>query len=1073
MYFENNTPIYEPQQYIIAIGASAGGLQEINSFFDHTPYDGVSYVIIQHLSADYKSMMASLLSNHSKLKVYEAEDNMTVEKNKVYLIPSTDYMTISNGRLRLTEKQKTGTPHLTINTFFNSLALDIGNKSIGIILSGTGSDGTQGTEAIKNAGGMVIASDPAKAEYGEMPSSAINTGLVDYVLLPEQMPRIIENYVKQRAGQDENKSVTENEREENTRVAIIDFIKDHFPHDFSDYKQPTILRRIKRRALSHNMNNLDAYFNFLKANPDEVNALSQDFLISVTSFFRDKEAFDFLQTNGIPDIVKHKSDNDELKVWVAGCATGEEAYSFAILIKEELDKANKNTVVKIFATDIDDIALGFAKNGMYDDNITHSVSPQRLQLFFTKEASGFKVKQEIRKMLIFAHHDIVKNPPYCNMDLISCRNLLIYLNQNLQKKILSMLQFGLKKNGYLILGSSENIIEKSPFIDEINKKWKVYKVLEARRNVNFDVFSPPVLSETKIIPPIFIKSKELQNRNDGLKEYLNETLIGELGYVGVCIDQNNFVVQTFGDISKYLLPKMFNFDLTEVLPKPLGIAFKNASHEALKINKKVVVNGIKTEYNNSVIITNLIVIPIYIKKTDQKLMLVLFNEASSLSTSKTDAVSFDENAYANQYIINLEEELRQTKENLLNAFEKLDASNENMQSFNEELLSTNEEMQSTNEEMQSVNEELHTINSEYQLKIKELSDLNDDLNNYFRSNENGQLFINRKMLLMKFSPGAVKHINLLDSDIGRPISNISSNIKNETLENDAKQVIADGKVIIKEVEAINGKWYQMMTMPYVREKDNKIDGAIITFNDITELKRAQAELDKTNKTLTAINADLDNFVYSASHDLLGPLNNIEHIVSLMDERKEEFDDEIINYHQMLGISVSKFKTLIRDLAVVGKIESEIFETSPIDLIELINEIKFSIQDMIISAGAIITTEFNVTEIRFSKKNLRSILYNLISNAIKFRSSQRDLLITITSKSVEDFVLLSVHDNGLGIPKAQIGDVFSMYKRIYQNIDGQGLGLYLIKKIVDASGGKVIVESEVDKGSNFKIYFKIR
>ena len=1065
MLTSNNMPTPESQQYIIAIGASAGGLREINTFFDYTPLDGVSYVIIQHLSADYKSVMSSLLARHSKLKVFEAEDNMMVETNKVYLIPSKNYMTINGGRLLLTDKHKTGAPHLTINTFFNSLALDKGDKAIGIILSGTGSDGSKGIEAIKKCGGMVITSDPKTAEYSEMPASAVETGLVDFVLPPEEMPKAIEAYVERRG------SSQEDEAEDKIRIAIVDFLKSHLPHDFTDYKQGTILRRIKRRAAHHNINSLKKYLNFLKTDPAEIKALAQDFLISVTAFFRDKEAFDFLQTNVIADIVANKTDNEEIKIWVAGCATGEEAYSLAILVTEELNKAKKKTVVKIFATDLDDIALAYAKNGVYDESVVKNISKERLELFFAKESRGYKVKQAIRKMLIFAHHDIVKNPPYCNMDLISCRNLLIYLNQTLQKRIFSLLQFGLKKDGYLFLGPSETFPEKSLYIEEIDKKFKIYKITEARSNISFDVFSTPVLSDIKAKLPALPKQYELKNKKEGLKEYLNETLLSELDYVGMCVDESDHVVQTFGDLSKYLLHKMFNFIFTDIVPKPLAIAFKNASYEAKRINKKVTVKDIKFQYNNSVVVLDLVVIPFKIKRTDEKLMLVLFNEVDTPANTDKDAAIFDEKVYVSEYVRNLEEELRETKESLQDVFEKLDASNENMQSFNEELLSNNEEMQSTNEELQSVNEELHTINAEYQSKIKELSDLNDDLNNYFRSNENGQLFINKNLLLVKFSPATVKHINLLETDIGRPISNISSNIKNETLEEDAKEVIATGKVITKEVEAVNGKWYQMMTMPYVREKDQKIDGAIVTFNDITELKNVQMELDRTNKSLTTINADLDNFVYSASHDLLGPLTNIEHIVSLLEEREDNVDDELKHYYSMLASAVAKFKIIIRDLATVGKIQSEIVEADPVNLTELIKEIELSIEDKITAANANISTDIQVEEIRFSKKNLRSIIYNLISNAIKFKSPERDPEIIITTSMEKDFILLSVQDNGLGIPEQEQENVFNMYKRVHENIEGQGIGLYLIKKIVDASGGKFAIESEVGKGSNFKIYFK--
>ncbi len=796
----NVVPI--PSQFIIAIGASAGGLQEINSFFDHTPLDGVSYVIIQHLSADYKSVMANLVTNHSKLQVLEATDNMVVEVNKVYVIPSTNYMTINNGRLLLTEKQKTGTPHLTINTFFNSLADDMGNKAIGVLLSGTGTDGTKGIETIKLEGGIVLVSDPATAEYSEMPANAIKTGLVDYIVEPAKMPAIIEAYVTRKENLKEN--ITINEAEEKIRKDIVDFIKEHYPIDFSDYKPSTILRRIKRRAATKSLKNLESYLDLLKADDTEVKALTQDFLISVTAFFRDKEAFDFVESSVIPDIIKDKTNDDEIKIWVAGCATGEEAYSMAILFKEALDKANKTTDIKIFATDLDNNALSYAKTGFYENSISKNVSTERLNSFFTKQENGYKISEVIRKMLIFANHDLVKNPPYCNMDLISCRNLLIYLNQNLQKKLLTMLQFGLKKDGYLLLGPSENIVEQSPFIEEVNKKWKIYKMLEAQRNVNFDVFSPPVLSGNSVIPAELIKQKTGKKRNDGLNKVLNDALMHEMGNVGVCVDEDNRVVQSFGDTSKYLLPKMFNFDLIELLPKNLSLAYKNACRQVVKTNKKVEINGISIPFNNDETLVNITVIPFKDERNELDLKLVLFNDSSLNEAFKNEGQAFDEKLYASEHINNLEEELNQTRINLQNAYEKLDATNENMQSFNEELLSTNQEMQSTSEEMQSVNEELHSINAEYQSKINELSELNDDLNNYFRSNENGQLFLSKKLALIKFSPSAVKHFNLLDTDLGRPITNISSNLTNQTLEADAKEVIEKGNTITKEVEAING-----------------------------------------------------------------------------------------------------------------------------------------------------------------------------------------------------------------------------------------------------------------------------
>jgi two-component system CheB/CheR fusion protein len=392
-----------------------------------------------------------------------------------------------------------------------------------------------------------------------------------------------------------------------------------------------------------------------------------------------------------------------------------------------------------------------------------------------------------------------------------------------------------------------------------------------------------------------------------------------------------------------------------------------------------------------------------------------------------------------------------------------------MQSFNEELISANEEMQSTNEEMQSVNEELDTINSDYQLKNKELLDLNDDLNNYFRSNINGQLIINNDLILMKFSPGTVKQINLLESDIGRPLSNITTNIKFETIIGDIKQVLAKGVIITKEIETNDGKWYQIMTMPYLKQAENKNSGAIITFNDITELKNAQLELDKKNQSLVRINTDLDHFIHAASHDLLAPLGVIETSINVMN-RIPLSEPKLMEFLDMINSSIKKFSSLIKDIGTIAKIEADMLTMEMVDLDGIINNIEWSLANKIETSGALITRDLEVKHIFFSKKNLRSIVYNLVSNAVKFRRDESPLVHIHCAKE-GDHIILTVRDNGLGIPKVRLNKIFEMYGRLHQDIEGHGIGLYLAKKIVDAAGGNIIVESEPGKGSKFMIYLK--
>jgi len=828
--------------HIIAIGASSGGMEEINSFFDHTPLDGVSYVIIQHLSPDFKSRMVELLARHSKLVVEQAEDAMDVKCNQVYLIPSDKFMTIQDNKLYLKAKEKVRAPHLTINTFFNSLAQDYGKKAIGVVLSGLGSDGTEGIIAIKNAGGMVIVRDPKTSEFGSMPSHAIATGLVDFVMEPKAMPDTIEEYVKNEAD-----LILSQADDEKNLVAIMELIKQSSALDFTDYKMPTILRRTKRRATYVNFTSLGDYLLFLKTSPTEVNALTKEFLISVTSFFRDKEAFEVIKNSILPRILENLTQGEELKIWVAGCATGEEAYSLAISVTEQLKGDLADTIVKIFATDIDAAALVHAGKAVYPEGISKDVPAGLLEKYFLKEGQNYRVKPVIRKMLIFAQHDLVANPPYCNMHLISCRNLLIYMSAVLQKKIFSMMLFGLKKHGYLFLGSSESPTPIINNLEVIHKKWKIYKNLETKRSISFDAVSMPGHLDEKSKPVRFVQENTTASANQMFAEAMHESIAVSLNYLAVCIDGDNQVIKSYGDTKKYLLHKHFSSNLPELLPKPLAVAFNTMRKQVLKEKAQANLNGIKIKQNGPAIKVNLSISPI-ILKGKEKLLLVTFSEDRSGRQINSDAI-FDERKYLDQYIVNLEEELKELKHRLHAADEKLDASNENIQSFNEELISANEEMQSTNEEMQSVNEELHTINSDYQLKNKELLEINDDLNNYFRSNINGQLFIDKELRLMKFSPGTVKQINLLETDIGRPLSNISTNIKFETIIDDVKKVLEDGSVISKEIETNNGKWYQIMTMPYVQQSDHKNTGAIITFNDISELKKIQEELNISNKML--------------------------------------------------------------------------------------------------------------------------------------------------------------------------------------------------------------------------------
>jgi two-component system CheB/CheR fusion protein len=1052
----------EIPNYIIAIGASAGGIEEINAFFDHTPLDGVAYIIIQHLSPDFKSKMVQLLARHSKLLVTEAEEGLEVRSNCVYLIPNDQYMTIDSNRLHLISKKTNRAPHLTINTFFKSLAVNSGKCAIAVILSGMGTDGTEGAIAIKKAGGMVIARSPEASEFASMPSNAIATNEVDFILEPEQMPEAIKDYIVH-----SDKLLANLKADEKYLVPIVEVIKEQLPLDFTEYKQSTILRRIRRRAINSNFTTLKAYHEFLKTAPEEVEQLAKDFLISVTAFFRDGNAFEKLSSTVFPSIMEKHHPEEELKLWVAGCATGEEAYSMAMLLCEQMPARLKDTVIKIFATDIDAEALAIASKGIYHASLTKNVSQERLEQFFIQEGDNYRVSPGIRKMVIFAQHDLVKNPPYCNMSFISCRNLLIYMTPVLQKKIYTMLLFGLKVNGYLFLGSSENPMPILQNLKVIDGPSKIYKSMAAKRMIKFDTFSLPDLQEMKRLPSKMVSAGPNQDTDELLITALLESLVKETGSLAICVDDRNVVVKSYGDTSKFLLQKMFNNNFTELLPKPLDIAFKNISRQALNTSSKVSASGILAEEGEKSVVVNLSVIPLQLRKNEPTLLIAIFTQQIIESAIAHQGGVYNDQSFIDEYTINLEEELKETKAQLRTAYEKLDAYNENMHSFNEELLSTNEEMQSTNEEMQSVNEELHTINTEYHLKNKELQELNDDLNNYFKSNINGQLFVDSELRLIKFSPGSLKLINLMDADIGRPLSNISTNIRFHTIVQDIQTVLSDGQTLSKEIESNDGRWYQLMTMPYVRQVDNQITGAILTFTDITQLKTIQNTLDKKIRSLGRINEDLEHFIYAASHDLLAPLGNIQTSIDIMNSIPLG-DEKLREFLEIINQSINKFSQLIKDIAVIAQVESDINAHEKVDINELIDNIEWSLQNRIQESEATIKRNIIITHLPFSKKNLRSIVFNIVANGIKYRRTVPPEIYIACWKE-EDQLILCIQDNGQGIPQNKIDKIFEMYGRLHRNIEGSGIGLYLAKKIVNAAGGNMVVESEVGKGSKFIIY----
>ncbi len=819
--------------HIVAIGASAGGLEAIHEFFDHTENNNtLAYIIIQHLSPDYKSLLVELVAKHTNMKVYEAGNTMQVKPGCVYIIPNNKLMTIKHGKLILDEKIKDKMPNTAVDTFLFSLAKDQQECAIAVILSGTGTDGTKGIEAIKENKGYVLVQEPESAKFDGMPNSAISSQLVDLVLTPSEMPGAISDFI---SGENQKYFTAENEvladADDKLMDKIFTLIYNNNGHDFNFYKSPTIKRRIERRMLQTGYKKLPEYVSFLEKNDKEIKTLGQEFLIGVTRFFRDKEAFDTLTTEVLPHIIDEKTDGDFIKVWVCACSTGEEAYSIAIVIDQYLKSKNRKLDVKIFATDIDETGLSFAQNNSYPQNAVKDIDPDTLENYFIKQDNQFLVIPRIRKQIVFAKHNAFKNPPFIKNDLVTCRNMLIYVNQVLQQKLLATFHFSLNEGGFLFLGPSESAGFLKDAITEINPKWKIYKKTAPANFLTQEIYRNAQTESGGKLKGYLPKENVPSKSVNSIEVDFNNVLINELGYIGLYINEDFEIKETIGDFKTVLsLPEgKLNLNLLKMVPQVLSIALNTAVRKSQKQNKVIRIDKILFENNNRKSFLNIIIKPL----KDNSLSFILIGE--SQNTSNKDNIgnaALPASAAENDFIQELEGELKDTKTLLQRTVEEMDATNEELQSANEELLSANEELQSSNEELQSLNEELHTLNTEHQAKIKELIDLNDDLNNYFRSNDIGQIFIDSNFKIRKFNPAAIRLINLIETDIGRPINHISTNIQYDNLITDIKFVMFGDEIIEKEILLSNGSQSIMRVLPYIRQ-DKKIDGVVVTFIDVS------------------------------------------------------------------------------------------------------------------------------------------------------------------------------------------------------------------------------------------------
>jgi two-component system, chemotaxis family, CheB/CheR fusion protein len=862
---------------IVGIGASAGGLAAFEAFFSGLPANadpGLAFVLVQHLAPDHKSILTDLIRRYTRLKVYEVEDGMVVRSNCAYIIPPGRDMACLGGALSLLEPTAPRGQRLPIDFFFRSLAQDQGERAVGIVLSGTGSDGSLGVRAIKGEGGMVMAQSPDSTEYDGMPRGAIATGVVDYVLPPAEMPAQIIAYVARAGGRTrapEPASVPP--RAENALKKIFILLRAQTGHDFSHYKANTVNRRIERRMAVQQIETLEAYANFMQQTPAEVTALFRDLLIGVTSFFRDSEAFKAVQELIIPRLFVGKSPDSVIRVWSPGCATGEEAYSLAILVAEHQETLRRTFKVQVFATDIDSQAIATARTGIYPASIASDVPPARLTRFFAVEPDGgsYRIHKSIRDMLVFSEQDVIKDPPFSRLDLISCRNLLIYMDVDLQKKLIPLLHYALNPGGFLFLGTSETVSEYVELFAVIDRKLKLYQ--------KKDEFQGPQRTPLgRFLPPVSAV-EALHERSAGkpsgpgklpLRELTEQALLQQVAPAAALVRPNGDILYLHGRTGMYLEPAPGEATVSNIVKmarEGLRRDLSAALHRATTTREIVRCPNLRVKTNGDVInadVTVRLVTPEGPGSSDTPLYLIVMEEALH-EQSVTEAVPPGGETATNSTldvdarIASLQQELRAkeeylqtTNEELETANEELKSSNEEMQSVNEELQSTNEELETSKEELQSVNEELSTVNTELQTKVADLTRANNDMNNLLAGTGIATVFVDHGLHILRFTPAATRIINLIQSDIGRPVGHLVNNLAGyDSLPADTHAVLDTLAPKELEVQTKAGVWYAMRIPPY-RTLDNVIEGAVITFVDINNLKLAQEALRQSQQKFTSV-----------------------------------------------------------------------------------------------------------------------------------------------------------------------------------------------------------------------------
>lgn len=867
---ESILPEEQPSQGfpIVGIGASAGGLAAFEAFFSAMPADndsGMAFILVQHLAPDHKSLLSELIQRYTRMQVIEVEDGMKVEPNHAYIIPPNRDMAFLNGALQLLEPAAPRGQRLPIDFFFRSLAVDQHERAIGIILSGTGSDGSLGVRSIKAEGGMVMSQNPESTEYDGMPRNAIATGLVDYVLPPAEMPAQLIAFVAHAFGKLSRLPALTAAPSEDALKKLFVLLRAHTGHDFSLYKPTTITRRVARRMAVNQIDDLNEYVRYLQHTPAELDLVFNDLLIGVTSFFRDKDAFAALEAKVIPSLFEGKTPGTAIRVWTAGCSTGEEAYSIAILLQERMEALKQHFKLQVFATDIDKKSVDHARSGLYSDSIIADVTSERLSRFFVQDPSGsYRVHKRIRDILVFSEQDLIKDPPFSKLDLISCRNLMIYMGAELQKKLIPLFHYALKPHGMLFLGTSETIGEYLDLFSTVDRQCKLYQrkegSLESDRTLLIK-YMPPLVEIPTVAKPA---GRSTVSKKISLRELTEQGILKHCASTGALVNERGDFLYLHGHAGRYLEPTPGEQGLNNILKmarEGLKRDLTIALHKAATHKETVVHQGLQVKTNGDFSSVDLTIHPVAVapESAEGSNFFLVILEDTPPAMLPVHSEHFDKAAPNDQarlensaQIEELKRELRAKEEYLQSANEELETSNEELKSTNEEMQSVNEELQSTNEELetskeelQSVNEELSTVNVELQTKLSDLALVNNDMNNLLAGTGVGTIFVDHQLRIRRFTPAVTQVINLIQSDVGRPVAHIASNLVGyNSLVEDLQTVLDTLAPREVEVRTKTGEWFLLRIRPY-RTLENVIEGGVISFFDITEMKQIESALRET------------------------------------------------------------------------------------------------------------------------------------------------------------------------------------------------------------------------------------